>query len=75
MIGVGGVSLFNINGFYVWNMGMTGILISNTIRAKMALKDILNLSIATFIITLLAGLYPAIMASRLEPIAALRAEK
>jgi ABC-type lipoprotein release transport system permease subunit len=75
IIGVLGVYLFNINGFYVGNMGITGILISNTIHAKVQASDLINLSIATFIITLLAGLYPAIMASRLEPIAALRAEK
>jgi ABC-type antimicrobial peptide transport system permease subunit len=29
----------------------------------------------TFIVTLLAGLFPAIMASRMEPVQALRAEK
>lgn len=75
ILGVAGVFLFNINGFYIGNMGITGILVSNTIHAKMAVKDIVNLSILTFIVTLLAGLYPAILASRLEPIAALRAEK
>jgi len=75
ILGVLGVFLFNINGFYVGNMGMTGILISNTIHAKIQGSDIINLSIMSFIVTLLAGLYPAIMASRLEPIAALRAEK
>jgi ABC-type lipoprotein release transport system permease subunit len=34
-----------------------------------------RLSIMTFVVTLLAGLYPAVMASRMEPVEALRAEK
>jgi ABC-type lipoprotein release transport system permease subunit len=29
----------------------------------------------TFVATMLAGLYPAVVASRMEPVAALRAEK
>jgi ABC-type antimicrobial peptide transport system permease subunit len=29
----------------------------------------------SFIVTMLAGLYPAVLASRMEPVAALRAEK
>ena len=29
----------------------------------------------TFIVTLLAGVYPAVLAARMEPVAALRAEK
>ena len=75
ILGTAGIALFNINGFYVGNMGINGILISNTIYAKPVMADMTNLSIATFIVTLLAGLYPAIMAFRMEPIAALRAEK
>ena len=75
ILGLSGIALFNVNGFYVGNMGLNGILISNTIYAKPVIADMINLSIATFIVTILAGLYPAIMASRMEPIAALRAEK
>jgi putative ABC transport system permease protein len=36
---------------------------------------VINLSIMTFVVTLLAGLYPAVMASRMQPVEALRAEK
>ncbi|HVN14981.1 MAG TPA: ABC transporter permease [Anaerolineales bacterium] len=75
ILGLLAVYLFNIHGFYIGNMGLSGILVSDTIRAKPILNDFINLSIATFIVTLLSGLYPAITASRLEPVAALRAEK
>jgi ABC-type lipoprotein release transport system permease subunit len=75
IIGMTGIFLFNINGFNIGQMGISGILVTNTIYAKPTLADNLNLAILTFIVTLLAGLYPAIMASRMEPIAALRAEK
>jgi ABC-type lipoprotein release transport system permease subunit len=75
IIGMAGIFLFNINGFNIGQMGISGILVSNTIYAKPLLSDNINLAIVTFIVTLLAGLYPAIMASRMEPVAALRAEK
>jgi ABC-type lipoprotein release transport system permease subunit len=75
VIGVAASLYFNQFGFYVGNMGLNNILIADTIYAKLTLNNIVNLSIMTFVVTLLAGLYPAIMASRLEPVAALRAEK
>ncbi|MGD0879600.1 MAG: ABC transporter permease [Anaerolineales bacterium] len=67
--------LFNIHGFYIGNMGLTGFMVSDTIFAKLTVNDTINLSIVTFIVTILAGLYPATMASRMQPIEALRAEK
>jgi ABC-type lipoprotein release transport system permease subunit len=75
LLGYGSTLLFNINGFYIGNMGMTGLLIGDTIYAKLTLNDTISVTIMCFIVTLLAGLYPAIMASRMEPVAALRAEK
>jgi ABC-type lipoprotein release transport system permease subunit len=66
---------FNVNGFYIGNMGITGMLVSDRIFAKLSMDNLIRLSIMTFIVTLLAGLYPAIMASRMEPVEALRAEK
>lgn len=66
---------FNIHGFYIGNMGMTGMLISDTIYAKLTMNDTINVTIMSFVVTLLAGLYPAVMASRMEPVEALRAEK
>jgi ABC-type lipoprotein release transport system permease subunit len=38
-------------------------------------KDAVQLTLMSFIVTVLAGLYPAVMASRMEPVTALRAEK
>jgi len=67
--------LFNINGFYIGNMGLTGILVSDTIHAKLTMNDTINVTVMSFVVTLLAGLYPAVMASRMEPVDALRAEK
>jgi ABC-type lipoprotein release transport system permease subunit len=66
---------FNVNGFYIGNMGITGMLVSDRIFAKLSMDNLIRLSIMTFIVTLLAGLYPAVMASRMEPVEALRAEK
>ncbi len=67
--------LFNIHGFYIGNMGLTGFMVTDTIFARLTINDTISLSIVTFIVTILAGLYPAIMASRMQPVEALRAEK
>jgi ABC-type lipoprotein release transport system permease subunit len=75
ILGLISIYLFNINGFYIGNMGITGILVANTIHAKLTLNDTLNVTIMTFVVTILSGLYPAITASRMEPVQALRAEK
>lgn len=64
---------FNVHGFYIGNMGLTGFLVTDTIYAKLTLNDTINLTIVSFVVTLLAGLYPAVMASRMEPVEALRA--
>jgi ABC-type lipoprotein release transport system permease subunit len=75
IIGVGGTMWFNVNGFYIGNMGLSGITIADTIYAKLTTDNLVNLTIMTFIVTILAGLYPAVMASRMQPVEALRAEK
>jgi ABC-type lipoprotein release transport system permease subunit len=75
VLGVLAVYIFNINGFYIGKFGMTGFMVADTIFAKFTLNKAISLSIMTFIVTILAGLYPAIMAARLQPVEALRAEK
>jgi ABC-type lipoprotein release transport system permease subunit len=69
------VFYFSNNGFYIGNMGLSGMLIGNTIYADLTLADTINLTITAFIITLLAGVYPAILAARMEPVEALRGGK
>jgi len=75
VLGLLATTYFNRFGFYIGNMGLTGILISDTIYARLTLNDTISLTIMTFVVTLLAGLYPAVMASRMQPVEALRAEK
>lgn len=75
LLGIGAVYLFNIKGYYIGNMGLNGMLVSDTIRARLTVDKVTSVTIMTFIATILSGLYPAVMASRLEPVAALRAEK
>jgi ABC-type lipoprotein release transport system permease subunit len=75
ILGLAATFYFNRFGFNIGNMGLTGILVSNTIYAKLTLSDTIRVTIMTFIFTLLAGLYPAVMASRMLPVEALRAEK
>lgn len=69
------VAYFTKYGFFIGNMGVTGILISDTIYTQLTLQDTITLTSMAFVVTLLAGLYPAVMASRMEPVEALRAEK
>ena len=61
-------------GFYIGNMGITGILIGERIYAYLTVEDTVVLSLLALIVTLLASLYPAMLAARLEPVAALRSE-
>jgi len=66
------VAYFTKYGFYIGNMGVT-MLFGNTIYAELTLEDTVRLTILTFVITLLAGFYPAMLAARMEPVEALRA--
>lgn len=71
---VGGVLVLYAThvGFYIGNMGITGMVIGDTIYGYLTLQDAVVLSLITFVVTLLAGFLPAVMASRMEPVAALR---
>lgn len=62
-------------GFYIGNMGITGMLIGERIYAMPMLDDTINLTIMAFIVSLLAALYPALLAAHLEPVEALRGGK
>jgi ABC-type lipoprotein release transport system permease subunit len=65
------VAYFTRYGFYIGNMGVTGILLSNTIYTDLTLNDTVTLTTTALLITLLAGLYPALLAARMEPVDAL----
>jgi ABC-type lipoprotein release transport system permease subunit len=63
-------------GFHLGDVGTgTGFLLGTTVYPDLTLNDTVNLSIVTFIITLLAGIYPAWMASHMEPVEALHGAK
>jgi ABC-type lipoprotein release transport system permease subunit len=62
-------------GFYIGNVGTTGIVLSDTIYAYPSLKDFVNLTLMAFVVTLLAALYPALLAANMEPVEALHGGK
>jgi ABC-type lipoprotein release transport system permease subunit len=69
------VAYFTRYGFYIGNMGITGILMSERIYAYLTLEDAVSLSLTALGVTVLASLYPALLAARLEPVAALHSEQ
>ncbi len=58
-------------GIYFGDLGVTAILFEDRIYAYLTWQDTINLTILSFIVTLLASLYPARLASRMEPVEAL----
>ena len=70
---IGGVLVYYATntGFYFGNLGITGIMIGERIYASLTLSDMITLTILTFIVALLAALYPALLAARMEPVEAL----
>jgi len=75
VLGIAAIALLAHYGFNITQMGVTGIIIGNTLYPKLTVEDTVTLTIMAFVVTLLAGLFPAIMAARMEPVDALRAEK
>jgi len=60
-----------VKGFYIGNFGVTGALFEDRIYAHFTWAKTINLAIWTYIITLVASLYPARLAARMEPVEAL----
>lgn len=74
ILGILAVSYFAKVGFFIGDMGLT-TLYENTIYTDLTIADTIKITIIAFVITLLAGFYPAIIASRMEPVQALRGGK
>jgi ABC-type lipoprotein release transport system permease subunit len=71
ILGVALTLYFNRYGIYIGDMGVTGYLMEDRIYAYLNLKDAINLTIIAYVITLIASLYPARIAARMEPVEAL----
>jgi ABC-type lipoprotein release transport system permease subunit len=71
IIGGAAVAYFTVYGIYIGDYGITGVLFEDHIYAHLTLTNTINLAIVTYIITLIASLYPARLAARMEPVEAL----
>jgi len=58
-------------GFYIGKFGIEGMLLSDRIYARLTAGNAIALIITAFVVSLLAALYPALLAARLEPVDAL----
>ncbi|MBN2117766.1 MAG: ABC transporter permease [Anaerolineales bacterium] len=79
---IGGLILGGLITAYVGNVGMTipaaqgmtGILLGDKIYPYLRADDVISLTIVAYFITLIASLYPATLAARMEPVEALHAQ-
>jgi putative ABC transport system permease protein len=71
IIGGAAVAYFTVYGIYIGDYGISGVLFEDHIYAHLTLQNMINLAILTYIITLIASLYPARLAARMEPVEAL----
>ena len=66
------VAYFTIAGFSLADFGVSGILLGDRIYAHLTIEATVTLTVLAFVVTLLAGLYPARLAAVMEPVTALR---
>ncbi len=71
ILGGAAVYYYTVNGIYIGNMGITGVLFEDRIYAYLTVDNMLNLAVVAYIVTLVASLYPARLAARMEPVEAL----
>ena len=65
---------FTTFGVYIADYGISGLLLGDTIHAYLTLDNMLRLGVLTYVITIVAAIYPARLAARLEPVEALHAQ-
>jgi ABC-type lipoprotein release transport system permease subunit len=71
ILGAIAVAYFSKYGISIASAKVTGILMRDTIYADLTLQDTITMTVLTFIVTILASLYPAVLASQMEPVEAL----
>ena len=75
LLGGLGVYYMSTHGIYLGNMaadmGLTGFTLGDRLYGYLTAQDAITLIIAAFVVTLLASLYPALLAARMEPVQAL----
>ena len=59
-------------GFYIGNFGLTGFTTGDTIHAYLTVSAGITMTMMTFVVALLAAVYPAWLAAKMEPVEALR---
>lgn len=62
-------------GFYIGDFGLSGMLLRERLYGYMTVRNTVNLSLLAFFITIIASLYPATMAARMQAVEALRGGK
>jgi ABC-type lipoprotein release transport system permease subunit len=70
-LGVPLVSWLGGIGIPIGNMGITGLLFGDRIYTILTIQDSITLSLLALIVSVLAALYPASLAARMEPVEAL----
>lgn len=77
LLGGASAAYFGVHGIPIGDIGaqMSGLLFGDAIYPYLTLDDTLTVSLIALGVTLLAALYPAILATRLEPVEALHAQR
>ena len=71
LLGWGLAAYFGKVGIYFGDLGISGFYLGDRIYTYLTTQDTINLTVMALIITLLASLYPARLAARMEPVEAL----